>query len=165
MPTRRAFLVAAAALAACNKARSVPPSAQHGKLGEPLPAIRKRGLGGREIDSATAAGDIVVVKFFAQYCKPCKKTLPAAEKLHRKYDDVHVIGVAEDEYRSAVESMVATHGLTFPVIHDAAHTLAGRFRVTEMPITFVTDREGIIRWVLGPDQPHDALAAVVASLR
>jgi len=42
--------------------------------------------------------------------------------------------------------------------------LAGRLRVTELPVSFVVDGQGKIRWVGGPDQPEDALARVVAAL-
>jgi hypothetical protein len=50
------------------------------------------------------------------------------------------------------------------VVHDPTSALAGRFRVTELPASFVVDRSGRIAWVGGGDQPEDALvrAAEVA---
>jgi peroxiredoxin len=59
---------------------------------------------------------------------------------------------------------VARHHLTFPVVHDAGNVLAGRLRVTELPVSFVVDGHGRIRWVGGPDQPDDALARAVSAL-
>ena len=49
--------------------------------------------------------------------------------------------------------MVAKHGVTFPVVHDAGG-LRGRFRVTELPATFVIDSAGIVRYAFAPTTPE-----------
>ena len=95
----------------------------------------------------------MVVKFFANYCAPCKKTLPAAEELARRRPEVSVIGISEDELASDARRTVATYGLTFPVIHDRDNLIAGRFGVTEMPIAFVIDAAGVVRWAA--DDTHN----------
>lgn len=105
-----------------------------------------------------------MVKFFAKYCEPCTRTLPAAEQLHRKHPKVAFVGVSEDEYPSDAEELIASYGLSFPVIYDRGNVLAGRFRVTEMPATFVVDRAGIVRWVGGPGQSEDDLTAALAAV-
>jgi thiol-disulfide isomerase/thioredoxin len=130
-----------------------------------MPAFQRRALDGSTFDTGAHPSGVVVVKFFAQYCEPCKKTLPAAEKLHRDRPDVFFVGVSEDESASAAQNLVSLHGLTFPVVHDAGNVLAGRFRVSEMPVVFVSGRDGAIAWVGGPEQSDDALARAVESLR
>ena len=89
--------------------------------------------------------------------------MPAAEKLHRDRPDVVVVGISEDESPSVAHEIVLRHGLTFPVVHDAGNVLAGRFRVSEMPMVFV-GRRGEIAWVGGPDQREDTLERAVVSL-
>jgi hypothetical protein len=42
--------------------------------------------------------------------------------------------------------------------------LAGRFRVTELPTSFIADGRGRIIWSAGPGQPEDALPRAVAAL-
>ena len=59
---------------------------------------------------------------------------------------------------------VSRHRLTFPVVHDAGNVLAGRFRVTDLPATFVIDGAGRIAWVSGPGQSEEALDRAVAAL-
>jgi thiol-disulfide isomerase/thioredoxin len=130
-----------------------------------MPTFQRATLDGGSFDSGAHRNGVVVVKFFAQYCEPCKKTLPAAEKLHRDRPDVLLVGISEDESPSAARDLVARHGLTFPVVHDAGNVLAGRFRVSEMPIVFVSQPGGDIAWVGGPEQREDALARAVESLR
>ncbi len=130
-------------------------------LDKQLPDVHRPAVDGSTVDTSSARGRVVVIKFFAQYCEPCKKTLPEVEALHRERPDILVLGVDEDELASAALEMVQRYGLTFPVIHDRSNVLSGRFRVREMPVTFVADKQGTIRWVGGPDQTGDELRRAV----
>ena len=107
-----------------------PPSAGNPLLGQPLPEIHRRSLDGHAIDKGLVQGTPVLVKFFADYCQPCKETLPAAERIHEAYPDVTFLGIDEDDTSETASDVVRRYGLTFPVIHDAGNVLAGRFRVS-----------------------------------
>ena len=107
---------------------------------------------------------MLVVDFFADYCRPCQRTLPALESLHRERPDLLVVGVSMDEDRGRAQRSIARHGLTFPVVYDAGSVLAGRFRVTELPFAFVIDAQGRVKWVAGPGQPEDALTRAVRAM-
>lgn len=120
---------------------------------------------GERIDSASLKGRVVVVKFFAKYCAPCQRTLPAAEALHQKWPDVVFLGVAEDEHSGEVAEQVARHRLSFPIVHDSGNVLAGRFRVREMPATFVSDQSGRVVWVGGPEQTEDGLELALEAVQ
>jgi cytochrome c biogenesis protein CcmG/thiol:disulfide interchange protein DsbE len=134
-------------LTACGRP-SYPPTADHPLVRQPLPQIRHRQtLDGQPVDAERFAGKTVLVKFFADYCKPCQETLPAAERLHQAYPDVVFLGIAEDDDVGTARRVVQRYGITFPVIHDTSNVLSGRFRVSAMPMTFVADRGGVIRWV------------------
>ena len=123
-----------------------PPSAPSPILDKSLPRFQRPTVNGDEV-STKDGGRVTVVKFFAKYCEPCKKTLPEAQRLSSSHPDVLFVGVAEDEYQADVQEMITQFGLTFPVVHDRGNVLAGRFRVDELPITFVADATGTIRWV------------------
>ena len=138
-----------------------PKSAESALHGKPVPTFSKRAIDGARGDTKKLAGRVVVVKFIAKYCEPCKKTLPAAERLHRDHPEVVMIGIAEDEYRSEVQEVIDTYHLSFPIVHDAGNILSGRFRVSEMPSTFVIDKKGTVRWVAGERQTEDALRQAV----
>ena len=130
-----------------------------------LPDIKRRTIDGTSFDTASTRGRVTVVKFFAKYCEPCKTTLPWFQTFATEHPEVAVVGIAEDERESDVRDVAAAFRLTFPIIHDAGNVLSGRFRVSEMPITFVADPEGRIRWVGGPGQTEDQLEAAVSASR
>jgi cytochrome c biogenesis protein CcmG/thiol:disulfide interchange protein DsbE len=147
--------------AACGHP-SFPPSAGHSLLGTPLPEIRHRHtLGGVPFDGAQLTGRPVLVKFFADYCQPCKDTLPAAERVHESHPGVAFLGIDEDESTETASDVARRFGLTFPVIHDGSNVLSGRFHVSSMPMTFVADGTGVIRWVGGEGQTEDDLRRAV----
>jgi peroxiredoxin len=163
--------VALAALfggSACSHA-TMPPSYARSALApvgpefKPLPDFQRHTLEGGSIDTKELRGKIVVVKFFAKYCDTCKQSLPWMERFAQEHPSVTVIGVAEDERESDAREVTASYKLSFPVVHDAGNVLSGRYRVSDMPITFVADKKGLIRWVGGPGQSEQELAQAVAS--
>jgi cytochrome c biogenesis protein CcmG/thiol:disulfide interchange protein DsbE len=162
------FLALSALVGACAHQESAPaappPSSPSRMLDATLAPFHRPTLQGGTFDSAAATGQIMVIDFFAAYCRPCQRKLPALEALHRRQPRVSIVGVSLDETGDAARKSVTRHHLTFPVVHDAGNVLAGRLRVTELPISFVVDGRGRIRWVGGPDQPDDALARAVAAL-
>lgn len=163
----RAALAAFAVLAApaCGGgAATMPPSAASPIAGQPLPDFKRRTLEGAEVDTKSLRGRVVVVKFFAKYCEPCKRTLPAVQALAKERQDIVFIGVAEDERESDVREVIGAYGLTFPVIHDRGNVLSGRYRVHEMPVTFVADAQGTVRWVGGAGQSEAELAQAIEAL-
>lgn len=157
------LLSVAAPLVGCGHP-PMPPSAANDRLGGALPTFARPALDGRKVDIAER-GKITVVKFFAKYCEPCKKTLPAAEAMHRNTPDVRVIGISEDEYRADAEAMVKTFRLTFPVVLDRGNVLAGRYRVNELPAVFVADANGTVRWVGPPEATEGDIEAAVKAVR
>jgi thiol-disulfide isomerase/thioredoxin len=142
-------------VAACHGGAAYPPTLGHSLLNQPLPDMHHfQSLQGESLEPAALAGRPVVVKFFAAYCVPCKRTLPAAERAHEQYANAVFIGVAEDDDADTARALVRQYGLTFPVIKDEDHVLFGRFRVGDLPKAFVADRTGTIRWIGGGDQPE-----------
>lgn len=155
-----AFVACAALTLACGP-KPLPPSAESAILGRDVPRFSRPSVGGEPAGTKDVEGKIVVVKFFAKFCEPCKKTLPEAQRLHESRSDVVVIGVAEDESERDVAELVSLYRLTFPVIHDRGNVLSGRYRVADLPSTFVANAAGKIVWVGGPAQaPGDLDSAV-----
>ena len=163
--TPHRLAVALVALLGCAADRALPRSADSPVLGHALPDFRRLSLDNTFVDTAKLRGQTVVVKFFAEYCEPCKRTLPAVERLHRARPDVAFIGVSEDDLASTAASVGALYGLTFPLVHDQALVLKGRFRVTSLPVTFVVDAQGVVRWVGGPEQREEDLVGAIDAVR
>jgi len=147
-------------------ATTAPPPASFPSplLGKELPSVRGNTVSGETMKPQDLQGRPVVIKFFAKYCEPCKRTLPSAQRSHVRRGDVLFVGISEDEMVSDAQQLVRAYGLTFPVIHDRDNVLSGRFRVSDLPVTFVVDRCGVVRYVLGPDHEAQVLDQVLDSM-
>lgn len=143
----------------------LPPSEPGPALGRALPEFTRKTLAGATIASESLRGKIVVVEFFAQYCKPCWRALPQVQRLAAGDPELVVIGVGEDEFASQTEMMAQQLGLGFPVVHDAGNILAARFRVGKIPATLLLDRSGVVRWQARPGDEVAELRRAVAALR
>jgi len=116
------------------------------------------------VETGALRGRVAVVDFFEEHCVPCRRSLPALEALHREKPDVVVVGISEDDEVSGARRIMDRYALSFSVVHDEGHALAGRFRVVELPATFVLDGRGIVRW-RGTAENVDDLRNVIRSAK
>jgi thiol-disulfide isomerase/thioredoxin len=148
---------AALTLAACGSKGPPPASHPSPLLSKPVPVFKRPTLDGPAFDVEAVRGKVLVVKFFAKYCEPCKRTLPKVQQLHAERSEVVFVGISEDETEMDARELKERYGLTFPIVHDRGNVLSGRFRVSDLPITFVVGPEGVVKWVGGPEQTEDDL--------
>lgn len=139
-----------------------PTSSASPLLTSSPPRLEARTVAGQRFGAADTKGKITVVKFFADYCKPCKRSLPELVRLAKDNPKIAFLGVSLDEDPALTLQQMQRYGMTFPVVHDAGSVLAGRFRVDYLPMVFVLDGTGQVSWVGGPEQPEDALRRALA---
>lgn len=122
-----------------------------------MPQVQLTLLSGETIATSGLRGKALVVSFWATYCGPCIKELPAMAETHRKFaplgHELIAVAVSKDEPQRVAE-FAAAHALPFKVAFDADGVVAREFggvRIT--PSTFVVDREGRVlkRYVGEPD--------------
>jgi cytochrome c biogenesis protein CcmG/thiol:disulfide interchange protein DsbE len=145
-------------LGGCAPAK-LPHSLPHRLLGEAPELPGERGST-RELPSDPR---VTVVDFWASWCASCRTSLPALEALHRDHaqDGVRVVGVALDEDPEQAHALLRELGTSFGGVDDPTQWLADRWSVRKIPLTFVLDRSGVVRWV-GRDM--DAMERAVDAL-
>jgi peroxiredoxin len=133
-------------LAACARAAD-PELPQHELRGARAPHFALPALDDRPVSLRAHRGDVVVVAFFATWCEPCKRTLPALEALRAKYASrrVAVLGISVDDAPDGLAEYAAAYGATFPIAWDAGQEVVRPWFVRNVPAEFVVDRGGIVR--------------------
>lgn len=96
------------------------------------------------LDLARYHGKVVVLDFWASWCKPCRQSIPWLNEMKSRYanDGLVVIGVNVDAERADAERFMRAVPIDFDVVFDPEGELAKRFKLQGMPSSFVFDREG-----------------------
>lgn len=98
---------------------------------------------------ASAKGKVLLLDFWATYCKPCAASFPKLQALQEKYKDgLVVVGIAEDDQpKAVVPAFLKATGAKFLIGFDPEHTAASPpFKVSVMPTELIVDRNGVVRY-------------------
>lgn len=127
--------------------------------GQRAPALTGTPLGGgARIDLSQHRGSVVVVDFWASWCEPCAEAMPVLERIYQRYrrQGLVVIGVSQDREAANARTFLQRTRVSFPVMHDADHSVAGRYRPPTMPSSYIIDRQGVVRHVHAGFRSGDA---------
>ncbi len=146
--------IGAAALALSLRVGSPP---------ELAPNFTLRSLDDAEISLADYRGSVVILDFWATWCKPCTRTFPALHALSEEYAEQGVVLLivsldrSEEKARDyLLENGYATDNVLWGS-RRAALAVKDLYDVFGIPRTFVIDREGYIRFSGHPTRlsPND----------
>ena len=97
-----------------------------------------------DLDLASRRGRVVIVDFWASWCKPCRQSIPWLNAMRERYAaaGLDVIGVNVDAEHADAERFMRDVPVGFQTIFDPNGVLARRFKVHGMPSSFVFGRDG-----------------------
>jgi len=107
-------------------------------------------LDGGTVKLSDLKGNIVLVDFWASWCVPCKKELPALDALQRRYADqkrqIVILAINVDKERANAEKLLASVKIgALRVLLDPDGKVAGAYDVPTMPSSFIIDAKGLVR--------------------
>ncbi|RIV34497.1 TlpA family protein disulfide reductase [Micromonospora radicis] len=89
-----------------------------------------------------------VINVWASWCPPCRKELPAFQRLHQRADgQLRVFGVNAQDSRAAAQAIGEDFGIRFPVLVDQGQAVQRALRRNAIPLTVFLDGDGRIRHV------------------
>ena len=118
------------------------------KLGEPAPNFQLRDMNGQLVALSDLRGKVVLLNFWATWCGPCRVEMPAMEQLYRTFSrkDFEILAVSTDAQGVAItRPFQQENHLTFPILHDADYRVGLTYGARSLPMTFMVDRQGVVR--------------------
>lgn len=112
-------------------------------------------LKGTKTPLATWKGKVLVINFWATWCAPCRKEIPALIRMQQKFGPrgLQFVGIAIDE-KDKVEPYVREMGINYPILIgeldavELSRSLGNQLGA--LPFTVVVDRTGkVVKTELG----------------
>ncbi|TEU01506.1 MAG: TlpA family protein disulfide reductase [Anaerolineales bacterium] len=123
------------------------------RVGDRVPDLILSTFEGDEIDFADLRGQIVVVNFWASWCKPCEQEAVELEQAYQMYKDQGVVflGVDYVDTETEARAYLAKFGITYPNGPDLGTRISQAFRTLGVPETYIIGPDGRLAAVkIGP---------------
>ena len=125
-------------------------------------------LEGKSQSLSQYRGKIVLLNFWATWCKPCTTEMPAMQASYDKLRDKGfvVLAVNELEDNDKVREHIKQYGHTFPVLMDHDNKIANQFGVFGLPVSVFIDQEGRVQeYIKGGLLTEDKISQTVQRIQ
>jgi len=110
-------------------------------------------------------GKVVVLNFWASWCKPCEQEAAELEEAWRSYEpqgEVVFLGVDYVDTETEAKAYLEKFAITYPNGPDLGTRISQAFRIRGVPETYFIGKDGVLRYVqIGP---FSSLAQIKATI-
>jgi thiol-disulfide isomerase/thioredoxin len=119
------------------------------KPGVAFPNFSETDFAGQPLSLAGLKGKVVLVDFWATWCRPCVADLPNVAAAYEKYHDkgLEVVGISLDESKEALTKFLAAKKCAWPQFFDGKgwdNKLGQQYGIRSIPATYLLDKDGKI---------------------
>lgn len=118
-------------------------------VGSMAPEIKLPTPEGKEVSLSSLKGKIVVIDFWASWCGPCRREMPAMVELYKNFQSrgVEIYGVSLDENMDAWKAAIANDHITWIQVSELKKwdsKVVEEYAIEEIPQTILVGRDGKI---------------------
>jgi cytochrome c biogenesis protein CcmG/thiol:disulfide interchange protein DsbE len=124
-----------------------------------------RTFDGVEYDTADLVGQVVLINFWASWCKPCEQEAAELEQAYQQFKDQGVVflGVNYVDTEPEAKAYLERFGITYPNGPDLGTRISQAFRIRGVPETYILGPDGRMANVkIGP---YTSLDEIVQAIR
>ena len=110
---------------------------------------------GPDVSLSSFRGKVVLVNFWATWCAPCEKEMPAMERLYRELapQGFELLAISVDESEADIREFQERLQVSFPILLDPEKKISKRYQTMGYPESLLVDRDGrIIERYVGPKE-------------
>ena len=137
-------------------------------IGSPVPDFTLTAFDGSVLTLKELEGKVVVLNFWASWCKPCEQEaadLEAAWKLYEPRGDVVFLGIDYVDTEPEALGYLNKFGITYINGPDLGTRVSQLFRITGVPETYFIDKEGnLAAMKISPFQSLQEITAMIDPL-
>lgn len=135
-------------------------------VGSEAPDFTQPTPDGKQLSLSSLRGKVVLIDFWASWCKPCRMENPNVKRVYDQYKakGFEILGVSLDREKGAWTQAIAQDGLPWKHVSDLAfwnNAAAQQYGVSSIPYTVLVDKDGK---VLGKNLRGPALEEKLAEV-
>jgi thiol-disulfide isomerase/thioredoxin len=156
LSTRSATVVVIAFLALTQAFAIKPPR-------EAAPPFRAKSMDGERFSNESLKGKVVLLQFWATWCKYCRGDQPVVDEITREFADrgVVVLAVSVNESKKTVKKYLEQSPRAPKIILTEDTNLAAFFEAKSYPLYVLLDRDGMIAGTQRGSAGGDALRSLL----
>lgn len=124
--------------------------------------------GKSEVKLSELRGNVVVINFWASWCKPCEQEAADLEQAWQYYQprgDVVFLGADYVDTEPEALAYLEKFNISFPNGPDMGTRISQMFRIKGVPETYFIDREGVLQYIqVGPFASIGQIQSIVDKL-
>ena len=146
-----------------------PVSAEGEEVNTPAPAFKVTDINNIDRDLGSYSGRILVIDFWATYCKPCIKKLSEYEALYQSYrnHNVEFLGLSMDQSDDIIRGWLESNDINFPLARcndETREAFFGDAMLVAIPQTRIIDGKGILRYSFGSEATSEQVEEAIVTL-
>ncbi len=109
--------------------------------------------GAGRLSLASLEGKVVLVNFWATWCEPCEREMPAMERLYNALprEDFEMVAISIDESKEEVAAFQDRYRLSFPIVLDSDKLVNAAYQTMGVPESLLIGVDGrIVERYVGP---------------
>ncbi len=134
-------------------------------IGGQVPSFEFTTFDGKTLGTNQFAGKVILVNFWASWCKPCEQEAAELEAAYQHYKpsgDVVFLGLTYVDTEPNSLAYIKRFGITYPNGPDLATKTSQMFRVRGVPETFIIDQNGRLAYFkAGPFSSTDEIISIL----
>ncbi len=137
-------------------------------VGATVPDFSLTTFDGETVDIRDLRGQVVVINFWASWCKPCEQEAAELEQAYQQYKDQGVVflGVDYVDTDREAKAYLEKFGVTYPNGPDLGTRISQAFRIRGVPETYIVGPDGRLAAIkIGPYQSLDEIVRQIETAR
>ncbi len=119
------------------------------RIGQKLPEISLKDKNGKTVNLSDLQGKVVLIDFWASWCKPCRAQAPRLAKLYEKYKDqgFEILGVSIDDDQNKWKQAISEDKMTWMQLigeKGKQSKVMADYKITGVPRTLLVSSKGLL---------------------
>ena len=134
-------------------------------VGKVAPNFTLKDLDGKEVSLEDYRGKIVLLNFWATWCKWCDVEMPDLQKLDKENEDLVVLAIDVMEDKETVKKYIQKGGYDFKVLLDEDGEISKTYLVSGFPTSYFIDKDGILLGGVPGMMKYEQMVEILESIK